>query len=676
MGGNVFDIAQPIERKHIQPTLENFYNILKQIFPKASSLIDTITPVGSVEKKPQSGDLDLVMDEKAISTENLDKWDLTPKEVQKVQAEITAKARTASPAQTYRRAVLTLLTDKVGDRISIDPKSLIRGMMFFAIPQIDENGKELGTYVQTDLNFGKQDWLSFSYYSDEYGEEDLKKGIKGLHRTQLLAALFSAIGYTFDHSYGVKSKETGELVSDNPQSSIDILNQEYGTSLTVDTVKNFYSLFKHVKQVLTDDQLQKVLKSYLKRLKQANAPIPAEVQEYLENTVLTENQGQVVGLYAGGFKPPHRGHFNNALTLAKKVDKLIIYIGRIVRPGETITPDQSKQIWEIYVKYLPTEVQIEIAPVSPFKSMYEWLKANRDLADQAIIGQGPEKEEEQRFNSLKNNPEKYGKPKVQIFDVTKDNTESKLSGKNIRTNIDYLKSGKWIPSEISDQDATDILRVLKVEEKDIKELMEKELNRVLDEMFTPTPKPKKKVKEARTGLPVEPLTTTPSETRNKLVYLYNRLRNIVYEPDFKIDFRQNQIVISPKNQPDTDFDYNPFMASLLEYMIDQGMNITPLPEVKIRKDLAESVDFFGKTAYYDPGKKEVILYVMGRHPKDVMRSFSHEMIHHMQNLENRLQNISTQNVNEDDYLMKIEEEAMLLGNKVFRSWEDTVKNNG
>lgn len=67
---------------------------------------------------------------------------------------------------------------------------------------------------------------------------------------------------------------------------------------------------------------------------------------------------------------------------------------------------------------------------------------------------------------------------------------------------------------------------------------------------------------------------------------------------------------------------------------------------------------------------------MNRHPKDVMRSFSHEMIHHHQNLQNRLQNISTQNVNEDDYLMEIEEEAMLIGNKLFRSWEDTVKSNG
>jgi hypothetical protein len=181
------------------------------------------------------------------------------------------------------------------------------------------------------------------------------------------------------------------------------------------------------------------------------------------------------------------------------------------------------------------------------------------------------------------------------------------------------------------------------------------------------------IEEARTGLPVEPLATIPSRDRNKLVYLYNRLRNTTYEPDFDIEFRQNQIVITPKNELNTEFNYNPYMASLLEYMISQNMKITPLPEIKIRKDLAESVDFFGKTAHYDPAKKEVVLYVMNRHPKDVMRSFAHEMIHHMQNIEGRLPNITTQNVNEDDYLMKIEEEAMLFGNRAFRTWEDLTK---
>ena len=67
---------------------------------------------------------------------------------------------------------------------------------------------------------------------------------------------------------------------------------------------------------------------------------------------------------------------------------------------------------------------------------------------------------------------------------------------------------------------------------------------------------------------------------------------------------------------------------------------------------------------------------MGRHPKDVCRSFSHEMIHHMQNMEGRLQGLAgTTNTNEDDVLQEIEKEAYLKGNITFRNWEDGLKNN-
>ena len=50
------------------------------------------------------------------------------------------------------------------------------------------------------------------------------------------------------------------------------------------------------------------------------------------------------------------------------------------------------------------------------------------------------------------------------------------------------------------------------------------------------------------------------------------------------------------------------------------------------------------------------------------------MVHHKQNLEERLQNIQTTNTNEDGDLQKLEEEAYLLGNMMFRTWEDKVKN--
>jgi hypothetical protein len=117
------------------------------------------------------------------------------------------------------------------------------------------------------------------------------------------------------------------------------------------------------------------------------------------------------------------------------------------------------------------------------------------------------------------------------------------------------------------------------------------------------------------------------------------------------------------------------MLSLSKYMIDNGMNIKPLPKIKVIKDDEENAShLLGKTAYYDPNNKSITLYTMNRHPKDVLRSFAHEMVHHEQNLEGRLNNINTTNTNEDGDLPEIEKEAYEKGNMMLRNWEDKIKN--
>jgi hypothetical protein len=130
----------------------------------------------------------------------------------------------------------------------------------------------------------------------------------------------------------------------------------------------------------------------------------------------------------------------------------------------------------------------------------------------------------------------------------------------------------------------------------------------------------------------------------------------------------NEIYAEP-----SEHDYPKLIKSLTEYMIDKGMNIRPLPKVKIIKDDVENArNFFGKTAYYDPNNCVIVLYTMERHPKDVMRSFAHEMIHHNQNIDGRLGNITTTNTNEEGDLPEIEREAYEKGNMTFRNWTDTL----
>ena len=113
--------------------------------------------------------------------------------------------------------------------------------------------------------------------------------------------------------------------------------------------------------------------------------------------------------------------------------------------------------------------------------------------------------------------------------------------------------------------------------------------------------------------------------------------------------------------------------SVLELGANVGMNIIPLPKVIFKHgDEENAKQFLGKTAYYDPEAMEIVLYTEGRHPKDIVRSFSHEMIHHIQNLEGRLGNVATTNTLEDDHLDKIEQEANLNGTMTFRNWTDSL----
>jgi len=86
---------------------------------------------------------------------------------------------------------------------------------------------------------------------------------------------------------------------------------------------------------------------------------------------------------------------------------------------------------------------------------------------------------------------------------------------------------------------------------------------------------------------------------------------------------------------------------------------------------------FGKTAFYNPQTSEVTVYTTGRHIKDIMRSVSHELVHHAQNCRgafNGAANVGEQGYAQNDsHLREMEREAYEQGNLCFRDWEDTVK---
>ena len=98
--------------------------------------------------------------------------------------------------------------------------------------------------------------------------------------------------------------------------------------------------------------------------------------------------------------------------------------------------------------------------------------------------------------------------------------------------------------------------------------------------------------------------------------------------------------------------------------------------VFLRENKENSADPLGKTAYYVPESMEIHLYTTGRHPKDVLRSFSHELVHHTQNCQGQFENSGDTNegyAQTDEHLREMEKQAYLEGNMCFRDWTDTRK---
>ena len=119
---------------------------------------------------------------------------------------------------------------------------------------------------------------------------------------------------------------------------------------------------------------------------------------------------------------------------------------------------------------------------------------------------------------------------------------------------------------------------------------------------------------------------------------------------------------------DKNYDLQDSIHSLMEFM-SKKIRIKPFPEIHLNGD--EQDGLFIRTGYYEPSKKSVTLFVDGRHPKDILRSLAHELIHHNQNLRDPdFDWGGGGDLEQDDRLRKLEGEAYLKGNIYFREWTE------
>lgn len=128
-----------------------------------------------------------------------------------------------------------------------------------------------------------------------------------------------------------------------------------------------------------------------------------------------------------------------------------------------------------------------------------------------------------------------------------------------------------------------------------------------------------------------------------------------------------------------DKSFKKHLAELSQYMRDNGANVYPYPKVQFNNQPQSSDLIDCMTGYYNPSTKLIVLFTSGRHPKDILRSFAHEMIHHDQNLSGEMSADKMGESNDPKYtqnnphMRKLEEDAYKRGNMAFRDWTDKKK---
>jgi len=106
------------------------------------------------------------------------------------------------------------------------------------------------------------------------------------------------------------------------------------------------------------------------------------------------------------------------------------------------------------------------------------------------------------------------------------------------------------------------------------------------------------------------------------------------------------------------------------------MRFSRPPRLFLRQDDENASNPLGKTGFYDPQGESITIYVTNRHPKDILRSLAHELMHHTQKCNGDFEN--TEGMGEQGYAqnnahMRNMEIQAYQASIVFRDWEDSLK---
>jgi len=123
----------------------------------------------------------------------------------------------------------------------------------------------------------------------------------------------------------------------------------------------------------------------------------------------------------------------------------------------------------------------------------------------------------------------------------------------------------------------------------------------------------------------------------------------------------------------TDLVIDDEIQSLFKFA-DKRFGFKRPPTIFLDNDYGNSEKILAKTGFYDPDSQEIHVYATGRHPKDVLRTIAHELVHHHQNELGKFDHSGYSGkgyAQKNPHLRKMEAEAN--DPMLFRDWEDSLK---
>ena len=355
------------------------------------------------------------------------------------------------------------------------------------------------------------------------------------------------------------------------------------------------------------------------------------VLELIRPFLLEDENKKTIAVFPGKFKPPHKDHIARIKAASADADEVIVIVSPKTEPGGTAVSKKKKEELEAR---LGTEM-----PITLEQSLELFKKLNLPSNIKVIAANDPSlpapspSPVSAAYELFINNPQQQY---IAVFGKEEDLNRFGQIPQNVT-----VKNYSGAAGNLS---ATDLRTALKKGE-DIKKYMPDGITP--EEYKSALGLEEEAVKEGTCGY------DTNAETGEKLD-------------------TPGGISETGKSSP-YGSGYKPLILEISKFMINQGMEIQPLPKVQFIDDDADNAqDILGTTAYYDPQSKTIVLYTLDRHPKDILRSFCHEMVHHEQNMKGTLGDIKTQNTTEDSHLDEIEREAYEKGNIMFRNWTDSL----